>query len=150
MRKPLKPFLLPALLALLTMPSAWAQFDKIADLNNVSVSTNANFLVTEGRAQLRTWVRLDFKEDQKFEPTPNPLSPGPILAYRSRMDYVQVDCQRNLYAELATQMFTDTEAKGQTVYESSGLRSASLRFATPSGHEGAVLLFLCKGVRPQG
>ncbi len=145
-----KSFLITGLLSLLAMPAAWAQFDKIADLNNVSVSTDQNFLVTEGRALLRTWVRLDFKEDQRFEPTPNPLSPGPTLAYRSRMDYVQVDCQRNLYAELATQMFSEAEAKGQTVYESSGLRSASLRFATPSGHEGAVLLFLCKGVRPQG
>ena len=145
-----KSFLIPGLLALLTMPAAWAQFDKIADLNNVSVSTDQNFLVTEGRALLRTWIRLDFKENQRFEPTPNPLSPGATLAYRSRMDYVQVDCQINLYAELATQMFSETEAKGQTVYESSGLRSASLRFATPSGHEGAVLLFLCKGVRPQG
>ncbi len=138
-----------AMLAL-GMSSAQAQFEKIADLNAVSVSTDANFLVTEGRALLRTWVRLDFKEDQRFEPTPNPLSPGPTLAYRSRMDYVQVDCQRNLYGELATQMFSDAEAKGQTVFESTGMRSANPRFATPSSHEGVVLLFLCKGVKPQG
>ena len=150
MRKNLNVLLVAGLLTAVSPLSSWAQFEKIADVSNVSVSTDGNYLVTEGRALLRTWIRLDFKEDQQFEPTPNPLSPGRTLAYRSRMDYVQVDCQRNLYAELATQMFPEPEAKGQTVYESSGLRSASLRFATPSGHEGVVLLFLCKGVRPQG
>ncbi len=148
-RRALSSVIVSATLAF-AMPTAQAQFEKIADLNAVSVSTDANFLVTEGRALLRTWVRLDFKEDQRFEPTPNPLSPGPTLAYRSRMDYVQIDCQRNLYGELATQMFSDTEAKGQTVFESTGMRSANPRFATPSSHEGVVLLFLCKGVRPQG
>ena len=40
------------------------------------------------------------------------------------------------------------EGKGNPVFESPFQRSGLPRFATPSSHEGAVLAFLCRGVRP--
>jgi hypothetical protein len=105
------------------------------------------FQVNEGKA-LRTWILLDFKDSQSFAPGSSSLAPTAAIAYRSRKDYVQVDCQRNMYAELATQMFSETEGKGQTLFESTYHRSPMPRFATPSSHEGVVLQFLCKGVKP--
>jgi hypothetical protein len=128
---------------------AHARFEKLADLDSVSVSTEPNFLTNEGPQLLRTWILLDFKEAQQFEPTPHAMNPRSLLSYRSRKDYVQVDCRRNLYTELATQMFPDAEGKGKTVFESTFHRSGLPRFVTPSSHEGAVLVFLCKGIRPQ-
>jgi hypothetical protein len=125
-----------------------ARFEKLADLDEVSVSTEPNFLTNEGPQLLRTWILLDFKEAQQFEPTPHAMNPRSLLNYRSRKDYVQVDCRRNLYTELATQMFPDAEGKGKTVFESTFHRSGLPRFVTPSSHEGAVLVFLCKGIRP--
>ena len=119
----------------------------LADLDAVSVSTDADFQVNEGKA-LRTWILLDFKDSQSFAPGSSSLAPTAAIAYRSRKDYVQVDCQRNMYAELATQMFSETEGKGQTLFESTYHRSPMPRFATPSSHEGVVLQFLCKGVKP--
>jgi hypothetical protein len=130
-------------------PGGHAAFEKIADLNAVSVSTDANFQVGAGRDILRTWIRLDFKQEQRFDLAPNPLQARTLLAYRSRKDYVQVDCRRNLYGELATQMFSEPEGKGDTVFESTYMRSAMPRFATPSTHEGVVLIFLCKGIKPE-
>lgn len=129
--------------------AAWARFEKVADLSNVSVSTDANFQVGAGRDILRTWIRLDFKEQQRFDLAPHPMQAKTLLAYRSRKDYVQVDCRRNLYGELATQMFSETEGKGETVFESTYLRSAMPRFATPATHEGVILVFLCKGIKPE-
>ena len=137
------------LLSALLGSHAYARFEKLADLDSVSVSTEPNFLTNEGPQLLRTWILLDFKEAQQFEPTPHAMNPRSLLSYRSRKDYVQVDCRRNLYTELATQMFPDAEGKGKTVFESTFLRSGMPRFVTPSSHEGAVLVFLCKGIRPQ-
>lgn len=125
-----------------------AKFDKIGDLESVSVSHDANFQTVEGQGLLRTWILLDFKEGQRFDPGLASLQPGNPLSYKSRKDYVQVDCKKNLYAELATQMFADAEGKGAPVFENSGLRSAMPRFVNPSNHEGAVLVFLCKGIKP--
>ena len=93
------------LLLALWGPHAHARFEKLADLDEVSVSTEPNFLTSEGPQLLRTWILLDFKEAQQFEPTPHAMNPRTLLNYRSRKDYVQVDCRRNLYTELATQMF---------------------------------------------
>ena len=127
---------------------ALAKFDKIGDLDTVSVSHDANFQTVEGQGLLRTWILLEFKEDQRFDPGLASLQPGNPLSYKSRKDYVQVDCKKNLYAELATQMFAEAEGKGAPVFENSGLRSAMPRFVNPSNHEGAVLVFLCKGIKP--
>jgi len=124
-----------------------ARFEKLADLDTVSVSTDAAFQVNEGKA-LRTWIMLDFKDAQSFAPGTSTLAPTAEIAYRSRKDYVQVDCQRNMYAELATQMFSETEGKGPALFESTYHRSPMPRFATPSSHEGVVLQFLCKGLKP--
>jgi len=132
----------------LNTPAAHARFEKLADLDEVSVSTEPNFLTNEGPQLLRTWILLDFKEAQQFEPTPHAMNPRSLLNYRSRKDYVQVDCRRNLYTELATQMFPEAEGKGKTVFESTLHRSGLPRFVTPSSHEGAVLVFLCRGIRP--
>jgi hypothetical protein len=137
-----------ALLLALWGPQAHARFEKLADLDEVSVSTEPNFLTSEGPQLLRTWILLDFKEAQQFEPTPHAMNPRSLLNYRSRKDYVQVDCRRNLYTELATQMFPEAEGKGKTVFESTFHRSGLPRFVTPSSHEGAVLVFLCRGIRP--
>lgn len=134
-------------IALYLPATGHARFEKLADLDAVSISTNADFQVNEGKA-LRTWILLDFKDSQSFAPSSSSLAPTTAIAYRSRKDYVQVDCQRNMYAELATQMFSETEGKGQTLFESTYHRSPMPRFATPSSHEGVVLLFLCKGVKP--
>ena len=136
-----------AAIALCLPAQGHARFEKHADLDAVSVSTDAAFQVNEGKA-LRTWILLDFKDSQSFAPGSSSLAPTAAIAYRSRKDYVQVDCQRNMYAELATQMFSETEGKGQTLFESTYHRSPMPRFATPSSHEGVVLQFLCKGVKP--
>lgn len=125
-----------------------ARFEKLADLDAVSVSTEPNFVTNAGPQLLRTWILLDFKEDQRFEATPGPTSTGTALSYKSRKDYVQVDCRQNLYTELATQMFPEADGKGKTVFESTFHRSGQPRFATPRSHEGAVLVFLCRGIRP--
>lgn len=126
-----------------------AKFEPLADLESVSVSTEPNFLVSSGRNLQRTWVLLNFRQEQRFDvASPRPLGARSNLTYRSRKDYVQVDCKRNLYAELATQMFPEAEANGNPVYESTFERSGLPRFATPSSHEGTVLAFLCRGVRP--
>ena len=128
--------------------AAQARFEKLADLETVSVSTEPNFLSNAGPQLLRTWILLDFKEAQNFEVSPDPMNPKAALSYRSRKDYVQVDCRHNLYTELATQMFPQAEGKGKSVFESTFHRSGQPRFATPSSHEGAVLVFLCRGIRP--
>lgn len=130
-----------------TIPAA-AKFEKIEDLESVSVSHDADYQAKEGRNLLRTWIMLDYKEGQTFDPGIASLRPGNPLTYRSRKDYVQVDCKKNLYAELATQMFTDNQGKGAPVFESTYLRSALPRFVNPSNHEGPVLTFLCKGGKP--
>lgn len=150
--KPVARRLAAALLALVTglMPSLGkAKFDQLADLDAVSVATEPDFQVSAGRNLLRTWILLNFKQEQRLElASPEPLGPRLNLAYRSRKDYVQVDCKRNLYTELAIQVFPDTEGKGAPVYESTFERSGVPRVATPSTHEGTVLAFLCRGVRP--
>jgi hypothetical protein len=125
-----------------------ARFEKLADLDAVSVSTEPNFVTNAGPQLLRTWILLDFKEEQRFEAAPGPTNAGPGLSYKSRKDYVQVDCRQNLYTELATQMFPEADGKGKTVFESTFHRSGQPRFATPRSHEGAVLVFLCRGIRP--
>lgn len=127
----------------------FAKFEPLADLETVSVSTEPDFLVTAGRSLQRTWILLNFRQEQRLDvSSPEPLGARLNLAYRSRKDYVQVDCKRNLYSELATQMFPESEGKGSPVYESTFERSGLARFATPSSHEGTVLAFLCRGVRP--
>jgi hypothetical protein len=128
--------------------AAQARFEKLADLDAVSVSTEPNFVTNAGPQLLRTWILLDFKEEQRFEVAPGPTNTGPALNYKSRKDYVQVDCKQNLYSELATQMFPDADGKGKTVFESTFHRSGQPRFATPRSYEGAVLVFLCRGIRP--
>lgn len=137
-------------LSLALMPRlGWAKFENLADLETVSVATQPDFLVFTGRSLQQTWILLNFKTEQRLDvASPEPLGPRISLAYRSRMDYVQVDCRRNLYTELATQMFPEAEGKGSPVYESTFQRSGLPRFATPSSHEGTVLAFLCRGVRP--
>ena len=139
---------LAAFFLVIWSPHAHARFEKLADLDEVSVSTEPNFLTNEGPQLLRTWILLDFKQAQQFEPTPHAMNPRSLLNYRSRKDYVQVDCRRNLYTELATQMFPEAEGKGKTIFESTFHRSGLPRFVTPSSHEGAVLVFLCRGIRP--
>jgi hypothetical protein len=137
-----------ALLSVLANP-AQARMEKIGDLESgVAVSSDASFLTQPGRELLRTWILLDYKDEQRFDGSGSPLNPTPPTRYRSRKDYVQVDCRHNTYTELATQMFPDTEGKGAVVFESTYTRSPMPRFATPSSHEGVVLLFLCKGERP--
>lgn len=126
-----------------------AKFEPLADLESVSVSTEPDFLVSAGRNLQRTWILLNFRQEQRFDvASPQPLGPPLNLTYRSRKDYVQVDCKRNLYSELATQMFPEAQANGAPVYESTFERSGLPRFATPSSHEGTVVAFLCRGVRP--
>lgn len=145
--------ILSAILALATgglAPSlAEARFETLADLDAVSVATAPDFLVYTGRSLQQTWILLSFKQEQRLDvASPEPLGAKTRLAYRSRMDYVQVDCKRNLYTELATQMFPEAEGKGSPVYESTFQRSGLPRFATPESHEGKVLAFLCRGIRP--
>lgn len=137
-------------LVLCLMPAAAsAKFEPLADLETVSVATEPDFLVTMGRSLQQTWILLNFKQEQRIDMgSPEPMGNKVNLAYRSRKDYVQVDCKRNLYTELASQMFPEAEGKGNPVYESTFHRSGLPRFATPSSHEGAVLAFLCRGVRP--
>lgn len=145
--------ILGAILSLVTaglVPSlAEARFEPLAELDAVSVATAPDFLVYAGRSLQQTWILLNFKQEQRLDvASPEPLGAKASLAYRSRMDYVQVDCKRNLYTELATQMFPEAEGKGSPVYESTFHRSGLPRFATPESHEGKVLAFLCRGVRP--
>ncbi len=141
------------LLALLALSAAsgpvQAKMEKIGDLEQgVAVSSDASFLSQAGRELLRTWILLDFKDEQRFEGTASPSNPAAAVGYKSRKDYVQVDCRHNMYSELATQMFPDPEGKGKPVFESTYHRSPMPRFATPASHEGVVLLFLCKGIKP--
>lgn len=140
--------MLGALLCLMPAPGM-AKLEQLASLETVSVSTEPDFLVSAGRGLQRTWILLNFRQEQRLDvASPQPLGGLLNLTYRSRKDYVQVDCKRNLYAELATQMFPETEGKGSPVYESTFERSGLPRVATPSSHEGTVLAFLCRGVRP--
>ena len=140
--------MLSALLCLMPAPGM-AKFEQLANLETVSVATEPDFLVLTGRSLQQTWILLNFKQEQRLDvASPEPLGPRISLAYRSRMDYVQVDCRRNLYTELATQMFPEAEGKGSPVYESTFHRSGLPRFATPESHEGKVVAFLCRGVRP--
>ena len=136
-------------LGLLAASVGQAKMEKIGDLEQgVAVSSDASFLNQAGRDLLRTWILLDFKDEQRFEGAASALSPAAALGYKSRKDYVQVDCRHNMYSELATQMFPDPEGKGKPVFESTYHRSPMPRFATPASHEGVVLLFLCKGIKP--
>ena len=140
--------MLGVLLCLMPGPSM-ARFEQLANLETVSVATEPDFLVSAGRSLQQTWILLNFKQEQRLDvASPEPLGPRVSLAYRSRMDYIQVDCKRNLYTELATQMYPEAEGKGNPVYESTFHRSGLPRFATPESHEGKVLAVLCRGVRP--
>lgn len=121
-----------------------ARFEKLADLDAVSVSTEPNFVTNAGPQLLRTWILLDFKEDQRFEATPGPTSTGTALNYKSRKDYVQVDCRQNLYTELATQMFPEADGKGKTVFESTFHRSGS-RALPRHAHTRAPFWSFCAG-----
>ena len=141
--------LLLTALALVMAGAVQARMEKIGDLESgVAVSSDASFLTQPGRELLRTWILLDYRDEQRFDGSGSPLNPTPAARYRSRKDYVQVDCRHNTYTELATQMFPETEGKGTVVFESTYTRSPMPRVATPSSHEGVVLLFLCKGERP--
>ncbi len=139
---------LALVVGLLAASVSQAKMEKIGDLEQgVAVSSDASFLSQAGRELLRTWILLDFKDEQRFEGAASPLNPAAALGYKSRKDYVQVDCKHNMYSELATQMFADPEGKGKPVFESTYHRSPMPRFATPASHEGVVLLFLCKGIK---